>query len=341
MAEIVGETLVRSVLSVFALIGVTAACQPPSSEPTDYTGPIIDMHLHAYPANGNGPPGQAVCPGVAADLRFDPGTSWPRKFGERMSSGHCETPIPGAMTDEEVRDQTIAALRRYNARGVLSGSPEKLADWMAVAPDLFFPGPNFRGRDDDPSPDQLGAQFENGDLEVFAEITAQYNGIMADDSQLTDYWSMAADLDVPVGIHMGVGPPGAYLLGAPNFAVQSPMHLEPILKKHPTLRVYVMHGGMPYVEDMKALMYAYPHLHLDTGVLQMAMTREAYYAYLEDLIQAGFIDRIMFGSDQMNWPGLIDEGINAINDAPFLSYNQKKMILHDNAARFLRLDSAS
>ena len=331
----------RSVCTILASVSMLAGCQAPISEPTIYTGPIIDMHLHAYPADGNGPPGQMVCPGVAADLRFDPGASWPQKFTERMFAGTCENPILGAMTDEEVRDQTIDAMRRYNVRGVLSGSPEKLDDWMAAAPDLFFPGPNFRGRDDDPSADQLGAQFESGGLEVFAEITAQYNGIMADDAKLIDYWSMAAELDVPVGIHMGVGPPGAYLLGAPGFAVQSPMHLEPILKKHPTLRVYIMHGGMPYVEDMKALMYAYPHLHLDTGVLQMAMTREAYYDYLKDLVRAGFIDRIMFGSDQMNWPGLIDEGIDAINDAPFLSYDQKKMILHDNAARFLRLEMPS
>lgn len=297
------------------------------------------MHLHAYPANGNGPPGQMVCPGVAADLRFDPGSSWPQRFGQRMSSGNCDAPIQAAMTDIEVRDQTIEALRRHNARGVLSGSPEKLSDWIAAAPDLFFPGPNFRGRDNDPSA-ELGEQFRTGTLEVFAEITAQYLGIMADDAQLTDYWNMAAELDVPVGIHMGVGPPGAYLLGAPEFVVQSPLQLEPILKKHPSLRVYVMHGGMPYIEHMKALMYAYPQLHLDTGVLQMAMMRDAYYTYLEDLVRAGFIDRIMFGSDQMNWPGLIDEGINAINDAPFLSYDQKKMILHDNAARFVRLENS-
>ena len=322
-------------------LGGIAACSAAPAEPNAYSGPIIDMHLHAYPANGNGPPGQLVCPGIAAEIRFDPGTSWPQKFMDRMSSPMCETPIPGAMTDEEVRDQTIAAMRRYNVRGVLSGSPEALENWLSVAPELFFPGPNFRGRDTDPDANTLGEQFENGDLQVFAEITAQYLGIKADDARLSSYWEMAAALDIPVGIHMGVGPPGAHQLGAPNFVVQSPMHLEPVLKKYPTLRVYVMHGGMPYVEDMKALMYAYPHLHLDTGVLQMAMTRDAYYAYLEDLIIAGFADRIMFGSDQMNWPGLIGEGIDAINDASFLTYEHKKMILHDNAARFLRLETSA
>src|SRR6056297_2185964 len=134
----VGETVVRSVLSSLAFISLLAACQAPLSEPTAYRGPIIDMHLHAFPADSNGPPGQSVCPGVAADLRFDPGTSWPQKFTDRMFEGDCEAPILGAMTDEQVRDQTIEALRRHNARGVLSGPSEKREEWMAAAPDLFF-----------------------------------------------------------------------------------------------------------------------------------------------------------------------------------------------------------
>jgi len=44
------------------------------------------------------------------------------------------------------------------------------------------------------------------------------------------------------------------------------------------------------------------------------------------------------GSDQIIYPGLIELGIRAINDAPFLDAAQKKAILHDNAARFLRLN---
>ena len=329
----------RAIIVSLAVVGVLSGCQTSAGEPSKYMGPIIDMHLHAYPASGNGPPGQSVCPGMVADLRFDPGQSWPQKFAERGFNPNCDNPVKGPMTDNGVRDGTIEALRRNNARGVLSGSPEALKDWMSAAPGLFIPGPNFGSRETDPDAHELGKKFETGELKVFAEITSQYRGVKADDPRLTPYWDMAAELDVPVGIHMGVGPPGAHLLGAPGFVVQRPTHLEPILKKHPNLRIYVMHGGMPYIEDMKALMYAYPQLYLDTGVLQIAMTREAYYNYLEDLVVAGFTDRIMFGSDQMNWPGLIDEGINAINDAPFLTYEQKKMILHDNAARFLRLDS--
>ena len=47
--------------------------------------------------------------------------------------------------------------------------------------------------------------------------------------------------------------------------------------------------------------------------------------------------RIMFGSDQMIWPGVIAPSVKVIEDAPFLSQAQKRDILYNNAARFLRL----
>lgn len=45
----------------------------------------------------------------------------------------------------------------------------------------------------------------------------------------------------------------------------------------------------------------------------------------------------MFGSDNMIWPDAIEAGIQTINQAKFLSENQKRDILFNNAARFLRL----
>jgi predicted TIM-barrel fold metal-dependent hydrolase len=54
-------------------------------------------------------------------------------------------------------------------------------------------------------------------------------------------------------------------------------------------------------------------------------------------MQGGFADRIMFGSDQMAWPDLIGDTIEAVETAAFLSPGQKRAIYYDNAARFLRL----
>ena len=54
-------------------------------------------------------------------------------------------------------------------------------------------------------------------------------------------------------------------------------------------------------------------------------------------MEAGYGDRILFGSDQMIWPGIIEPAIASIESAPFLTRRQKRDILYNNAARFLRL----
>ena len=53
-----------------------------------------------------------------------------------------------------------------------------------------------------------------------------------------------------------------------------------------------------------------------------------------------WIHAVLFGSDQMVWPQAIERAIAGIESADFLTEEQKRMILHDNAARFLRLDLA-
>jgi predicted TIM-barrel fold metal-dependent hydrolase len=50
--------------------------------------------------------------------------------------------------------------------------------------------------------------------------------------------------------------------------------------------------------------------------------------------------RLMWGSDQMNWPGTIELAIAAIEEAPFLTEAQRRDIFYNNAVRFLRLDPA-
>jgi hypothetical protein len=45
----------------------------------------------------------------------------------------------------------------------------------------------------------------------------------------------------------------------------------------------------------------------------------------------------MFGSDQMVWPEKISSAVEAIEEAPFLTDEQKRDIFYNNAKRFLRL----
>ncbi|PQA87095.1 amidohydrolase family protein [Hyphococcus luteus] len=326
---------IAGALAALMFLGSAAAARDKDRRP--YEGPIIDVHLHAYPADGNGPAPNAVCPGVAANLQYDPKTPWPAKMGALMTDPPCEDPIQGPATDAELRDRTIALMKKYKVTGVLSGPAERIADWRAAAPGLFIAGRELSLKRDNVSADEIEQEFVNGGFDVLAEVTNQYRGVLADDSAFDAYWAVAAEHDIPVGIHLGIGPPGSPML-YPDFRVQTPLQMEAVLNRHQTLRVYLMHAGFPFADDLKAMLYLYPQLYVDTGVLQLAAPREDYYAFLEEIVRAGFIDRIMFGSDQMYWPGMIEEGIEAINDAPFLTYEQKKDILHDNAARFLRLE---
>ena len=325
-----GKTIAGVLIINFCCISITLASDP-------YTGPIIDMHLHAFPADGNGPAPNVICPGIAANLKYDSKEPWPAVLGRMMQEPPCDNPIQGPATDEEVRNQTIEYMKKYNVRGVLSGTTDEIKKWQAAAPGLFIPGLGLNIRRDEMTPEEISRLFDAGEMEVLAEVTNQYSGVLADNPDFAPFWKVAAEKDIPVGIHIGVGPPGAPHL-YPDFLVQSPLRVENVLRQYPTLRIYLMHAGYPFLEDLKALLYLYPQLYIGVGVLQIALPREEYYRFLGALVTSGFIDRIMFGSDQMNWPGAIEEGINAINHAPFLSVEQKQAILHDNAVRFLRLD---
>ena len=178
-----------------------------------------------------------------------------------------------------------------------------------------------------------------GDLAVFGEVTTQYDGVAPDDPRLEPYWALAEELDIPVGIHVGTGPPGVIYLGSGGYRARlhSALTMEEVLVRHPKLRVYLMHAGYPMIDDLLALLYAHPQVHVDVGVIVFTQPRPAFYRYLERIEEAGFGDRIMFGSDQMVWPGVIERSVRVIEEAPFLSAEQKRDILYNNAARFLRL----
>lgn len=329
-------------LAAVALIWTAAvAAHDLPDRPDHYEGPVIDVHLHADSAGQNGPPGQSICPkeGPLEYIRFDARSDWREALVKRGFDPPCEAPLIGAANDDALRDQTIAQMRERNVRGFASGPAEFVEDWVNAAPELFWPTTKFYlPSEGTPTPEEIAAEARAGETFALAEIVNQYAGMSPSDPRMDAYWQMAAEEQLPVGIHLGLGPPGSVAL-YPEFRAVSPLELEPVLRRYPRLRIFVMHAGYPFLDDMKAMLYLYPQLMVGTGVLQFQIPRQEYYAYLEGLVKAGFADRIMFGSDQMVWPGAIGEGIDAINEAPFLTFDQKKAILHDNAARFFDLAS--
>ena len=302
--------------------------------------PILDVHLHALPADAQGPPPLAMCTPLGTFRAWDPATPYVPLM-RSFEQPPCDDPVWSPETDDELMRRTLAVMERRNVVGVLSGSPERVADWMAAAPGRFMPGILFNPGNPRyaVSVDSLRALHAAGRLDVLGELTNQYAGVAPDDPLMEPYWALAEELDIPVGIHVGTGPPGAIYLGFAGYRARlhSALTMEEVLVRHPRLRVYLMHAGYPMLDDLLAVLYAHPQVHVDVGVIVYTQPRAAFYRYLQGIVDHGFIERVMFGSDQMVWPETIERAIDVIEEAPFLNDAQKRAILYDNAARFLRL----
>jgi predicted TIM-barrel fold metal-dependent hydrolase len=301
--------------------------------------PIIDMHLHALPANDYGAPPLAFCTPIDPFPAWDPAQPYGATLMAIFKKPPCGDPVWSPMTDEALMTETVGILKRRNIFGVLSGTPDRVASWIAAAPGRFYPGLQLQLGRNSLSPDALRALHSQGRLAVLAEVTNQYAGIAPDDQRMEPYWALAEELDLPVGIHIGPGPPGVIYLGASGYRARlhSALTLEEVLVRHRRLRVYIMHAGFPLLDDLLAVLYAHPQVYVDVGAIVFMLPRAAFYRYLQGIVEAGFGNRVMFGSDQMVWPGVIERSIAVIEEAPFLSERQTRDILYNNAARFLRL----
>lgn len=301
--------------------------------------PIIDVHLHALAADHQGPPPLGICTPIDPFPTWDPAESYGATLMAMFKQPPCDDPVWSPETDEELMLQTIEVMQRRNIIGVLSGTPDRVTTWMEAAPGRFYPGLGFQLGPGSLTPDALRALHAEGRLAVLAEVTNQYAGIAPDDERMEPYWALAEELDLPVGIHIGPGPPGVIYVGATGYRARlhSALTLEEVLVRHPGLRVYIMHAGYPMLDDLLAVLYAHPQVHVGVGVIVFTQPRAAFYRYLRGIVDAGFANRVMFGSDHMVWPGVLERAIAVIEEAPFLSEEQKRDILYNNAARFLRL----
>ena len=311
-------SMIRLLFTLAFVTSVTLVGRP-LAQSSNQPQPIIDVHLHAYrPADWNGPSPNPV------------------------------TGKPGPATAEEHMRQTLAAMERYNVvKAIVSGPVEVVEQWRTAAPGRILASPLFGRPNVDfygrplPEIDELRSLFKSGRLSAIGEVVAQYEGLSPSDPALEPYFALAEELDIPVGIHTGTSFPGTPYQGHPRFrlALGNPLLLEDLLVRHPKLRVFIAHGGEPWRRETIALMGMYQQVYMDVGTIWLlgSFNRAAIDDWFREMLSHDLGKRIMFGTDQMQWPDTIGMAIEVIDSVKFLTEEQRRDVFYNNAARFLRL----
>ncbi len=278
--------------------------------------PIIDMHLHggykvgAFGTEPDGAPMRRPC--------------LPQP---------CVNHAAQVQKAEDILPMTLEAMKRHNiVLGIVSDQPPQILEWDKADPDRFMLGFNMHHPSEIGIP-RLRELFRSGEFQVLGELGFQYRNVAIDDSLLDPMFAMAAEMDIPVHIHLagaGAGPTFPIHLG-------NPLRLSTVLQKHQNLRIYVENASWPFLEEITSVMYKYPNLYADLSTITWIIPRRTFHQYLQGLVENGLSKRLMFGSDQMMWPETIALAIEAIETADFLTEEQKRDIFYNNAARFLRL----
>jgi len=273
----------------------------------DNRQPVIDMHLHAFTT-------------IDRDRRL----CFPQP---------CEN-LPSKVTDpEQLRPAALAEMEKYNVvLAVVSGERDDVLRWTQSESGKFVTG-QVLYRPEDIAFSELKSLLETGQVQVLGELAFQYEGIAIDDPSVDPLLALAHKLDVPVHVHVeGLG-------GASDFPIHlgNPLRVGKVLRKYPGLRIYLENAGWPFLEEVTSLMYQYPTVYADLSTILHLTPRAVAYRYMQGLVDNGLGKRLMFGSDQMIWPEVIGENIEMIEAAEFLTEEQKRDILYNNAARFLRL----
>ena len=252
--------IITLLLFVSGFVGIL--CLISCQTGTNKNLPIIDMHMHSYP------------------IKY-------------MGDSNILNPVTGrpslASSDEELMLATLSEMRRYNiVKAVTSGPLDVVYRWMTEEPKRLVGGVYFDEVTSLPDVEQLRQQFMSGRLSVLGELVAQHVGLSLNDSLFDPYLTLAEELDIPVGVHTGLGPAGTPYTCCPKFRVTygNPVLLEEVLVKHPKLRLYIMHGGWPYLEETKAIMSVYPQVYADLATINWIIPREEFHVYLKDLVRA-------------------------------------------------------
>jgi len=206
---------------------------------------------------------------------------------------------------------------------------------------LMFPCPNgivpysgqkcFTNGKEFPDVIWVRQQIIDKKIDFIGELLNEYYGISPADTIMFPYYALAQEFNLPVGIHTGGYGPGNLSPNA-NLSMGNPILMKDILIKFPGLKIWVMHAGLPHLKETLTILADFPPVYADISVIANPdiEDKNKFQSYMKSLINAGFENRLMFGSDNGDYAKMI----KAVNELDFLTHDQKEKIFYKNAEQF-------
>lgn len=255
-------------------------------------------------------------------------------------TGIARNGFESSKTAKETLAQTIQKMNVHNIKYAVVSGPIESLELYTKADKRFIPG--YQDFEDTLIPVSQFEEFvKTGKIKIFGEVMAVYKGKTLADSSYQPYLAICEKYGIPVAYHSGGSFPNAQNLGWPKYRIKlgDPFLIEDVLVKYPKLKVYLMHAGENFYENTLRMMDGYPNLYADLGVEMWLhpMTKDFAIKFLKSAKEYGFLERVMFGSDQMVWPEAITSSINFLNALDFLTKDEKQNIFYNNAKKFLEI----
>lgn len=317
------------------------SCSPRFLSRPRVTCPRVVRRTTSHPFNW-----KVLVPGVAllaTSLAAQAPSTVTAQLPERLIDMHVHAWQSPPQT-ESFKQSLLGAFTAFHLdHAVVSGPAAAAVAAAALAPGTLLVGVADGAGSHLPSPGEFATSVQRRRIAVLGELDGAWDGEPLTATRLEHYFSVAENSGMPVAVFTGVAPPRTSER-FPRYRVRlgRPSAVEPVLARHPRLRVYLMQAGWPFLDDTIAFMQVHSDVYADIGNITAAIPRDEFRAYLGALMRAGLGKRLMFGSglDVTEWAAGIGPMVKSIEEAPLLSPSDRTDIFFANAARFLGLGSA-
>lgn len=201
---------------------------------------------------------------------------------------------------------------------------ETVLEFCAAEPDFYIPfasvNPNL-----DPDPATLFRTYIAAGARGL-KLYPSYQFFRPDEPRLHPIYEACVEAGIPLLLHVG-----SSVIPGTELEYCNPVHLAPVARAFPTLRIVMAHGGRGHwYRQCARLVEDHEHVYIDVTGLVPARLPEHFPTL------ANMADRVVFGSDWPAMPKSVAHNVAVVRSLGLGPAAERK-ILHDNAARLLGL----